>query len=221
VNEIAFTIEASPSSNDHPVRVIVYGQDLIALFDEEMLGIDPPEFFSAENLLQGGELTVARCGCGVVGCRAGTVTETRNSGIVNWHEFCPEIASINSLTFSQHQFDSAVLEAECNHDWETAERTAERLISLLDFSMLDHRGLSFRWASGRLDKTKISACFDLHGRYQVIVNAKWDHREPEFSVVTIQAELANSPHKWSDVICYPQGSIRRLPDLSGPGWKSS
>ena len=219
VHEISFTIEPSTPSNDHQVRVIIDGQDLIAQFGDDMLGIDPPDFFADQALLQSGALIFARCDCGVVGCGDGTVQTARSDSSVTWGDFCPTIPEITSLIFSRQQFDSAVAAAKNNHDWETTERSAERLIAELDFSYLQDRGLAFCWASGRLDNKKISVCFDLESQYQVVAHVPWDHNTPESGVNVIQKELAKPPQEWSDVVYYPQGSVLGQPHLSGPGWQ--
>ncbi|HNQ77643.1 MAG TPA: hypothetical protein PK802_07915 [Candidatus Cloacimonadota bacterium] len=217
--EISFVIEPNNPSNDHQVRIIVDGQDLIACYCDDMLGIDPPDFFTDRALLEFGKLIFARCSCGVVGCGDAIVHTSRDHITVIWDSFSPKIPGIRSLTFSRQQFDAAVEAARNDHSWETAERTAERFIAELDFTSLNEQGLAFRWASGRLNNTKISVCFYLDLTYQVIVSAPWNHVAVQEAVSGIQAELGKPPYEWSDVTYYPQKKDVPAPALSGPGWR--
>ncbi len=220
MHEISFTIEPCTPSNDHQVRVIVDGQDLIAQLDPSMLGIDPPDFFASEALRLSGELLFARCGCGVVGCADGTTQTSRNDSTVTWLEFCPSIPRVTALTFSRKQFDAAVASFKGNHDWETTERRAERLIANLDFIGFDVPGLTFRWVSGRLDRAKISVCFVLNSVHQVIVHAPWDHDTVESAIDAIERELTKPPNEWADVeYILPRGAEFPFPQLFGPGWR--
>ncbi len=219
MNEIAFTIRPSEETNDHEVRIIVDGRDIIEQIDREMLGIDPPEFFEYSTLLGSGELTIARCGCGVIGCGDATVNVMRDKTTVTWDHFNPQTGGVDSLTFSRSQYDSAVADAMNNHDWETTERTAERLIGDIDFSHLQEHGLAFSWASGRIDAQSISISLNLNSQYQVLVHLPWNHADAESAVKVTIAELAKPPAKWSNVFYYPQQDNRKRPPCAGPGWR--
>jgi hypothetical protein len=58
-------VENSPQSNDHQVRIIINGIDILG---KDYLGIDPPRFFSQDTILKGGNTLIGRCSCGVEGC---------------------------------------------------------------------------------------------------------------------------------------------------------
>ncbi|MCE9544804.1 MAG: hypothetical protein K8T25_04695 [Planctomycetia bacterium] len=220
MHEISFTVEPCVGSNDHQVRVIIDGHDLIARVNKAMLGIDPPEFFADRALSQSGDLIFARCNCGVVGCGDGTVRTSRDDSTVTWSEVRPAIPGIESFLFSRRQFDAAIHIAKNDFSWETTERRAERLINGLNFTRFNVHGLAYRWASGRLDQAKISVCFILNSKYQVIVHAPWTHNTVESAIHAIEQELKKAPNEWSDVeIILPPAADFPSPHLRGPGWQ--
>lgn len=216
--EISFVIEPSLSSNDHQVRIIVDGQDIIS---DNMLGIDPPEFFADPALLESGELIFARCSCGVVGCGDAIVHTKRDDISVTWDISSTEIGVTTPLVFSCKQFDTALKSAMNDHSWETVERTAERLISEWNFTWLSKHGLTFCWASGRLNDKKMSICSDLNNRYQVIVNVPWNHVSVNEAISNIRTELQKPPQEWADVTYHPyiQNTLFSEISISGPGWR--
>lgn len=219
LHHISFRMEQCTESNDHQVRILIDGEDIISKLDETMFGIDPPELFASQALTSAGALIFARCSCGVVGCGDGTVDVVRNQSEVTWRKFCPKIPSINSLSFSRQHYDTAVQVATCNFDWETVERTAERLIAALDFDPLRKYGLVFVWASGRLNKQSISVSFNWESQYQVIMSTPWDHGRPESAVEAIRAELVKHPYRWSEVRYTAPVKDMLGSQLCGPGWQ--
>lgn len=187
--KLAFSFLPSESSNDHQVRVLLDGMDVLADIDQSALGLDPVEFFSQSSLLGSGMLLIGRCGCGCVGCGDVSVEVFRNADEVEWFSEYPPIGRI---TFDIVEHDRVISTGSDDHSWETVERTAERLISELDFSNLKSRDLIFEWASGRIDKDQITLSFSRKGQQQ-LVNAPWDHQDPLAAVLAVQKLLQSWP----------------------------
>jgi hypothetical protein len=196
--------------------------DFLSTFKEhDMLGIDPPDFFASHALLKSGKLVVARCSCGEVGCGSATVQTLRGKNTFTWFNFSINTGLIKPLVFSRPQYDLAVETAMNDHSWETIERTAERLISELDFSKLKKYKLKFNWASGSLDKEYISITFNFRSRYQVVVKIPWNHKVLNDVITNVITELNKPPKEWSDVTYYPLPLKQNLssPGIAGPGWR--
>ena len=55
INQLRLTFDRSPESNDHQVRFLVDGADILARSaGGPYVGIDPPEFFQQRSLAEGG-----------------------------------------------------------------------------------------------------------------------------------------------------------------------
>ena len=154
MHSVAFNMTASPTSNDHQVRIAVDGIDLISEFSDHSLGIDPPVFFRQEALTSSGKLNIARCECGVPLCDDTDVNTVHEADTVTWNGL-PETRFGKSLVFDRAQFLQAVHKASNDHAWETTERTAERCIADLNMALPASHGLRFCWASGRIRDTHI------------------------------------------------------------------
>ncbi len=82
---------ASTDSNDHQVRFVADGEDLIRRFWGDMLGLDPDDILLRPSQLLATEqphnATIARCCCGVIGCGSVDVQVSRSVNTVLWsHE---------------------------------------------------------------------------------------------------------------------------------------
>lgn len=174
-------------SNDDQVRILIDGRDILTEIDKTMLGIDPVEFFPQKALRASGDLLIGRCGCGCVGCCDAFVSVNRLSDVVEFHSRYPWM---RKTVFELPAFDQAVTAGASDTSWESIERTAERLVSQLDYSRLAQNGLTFVWASGRIAADKITLSF-LRGTTQQLYDAPWDHRDPNDAVTAIREMLAS------------------------------
>jgi hypothetical protein len=86
-------------------------------------------------------------------------------------------ACISGISFDRQQYLTALAQARADTSWETVERTAERLVTRLDFSVFAGRGMTFQWASGRYDKSNVTLSFLRAGK-QELISVDWDHRDP-------------------------------------------
>jgi len=224
MDEIEFRIEPSPDSNDHQVRILINGHDIIP---ERMIGLDPWDdgdiscsLLDQEALSTSGELTYARCSCGVVGCGSDSVEVLRDGETVKWNS---KGTSKKTFVFEARQYDQAVADLRNNFKWEPMERTAERLVGELDFSNLTNFGLFFEWASGRMNQDKFGICFRLGEpqKYQIVAYVPWNQRTPEGAVGAAKLLLQQPPTQWPDVVYYNQTPHNtQAPELCGPGWRA-
>jgi hypothetical protein len=235
MDKIEFRIEPSPDSNDHQVRILINGQDVIP---DRMIGLDPWDdgdiscsLLDQEALSTSGELTYARCSCGVVGCGSDSVEVTRSDETVSWR--FPSLDRKSTVfggshkaapfVFDRQQYDQAVADLRNDFKWEPMERTAERLVGQLDFSKAAGCGLLFHWASGRMNQDKFGLCFRLGEpqKYQVIAYMPWNPRTPEGAVEVTKHLLQQPPTQWPDVVYYNQTPhSTQPPELCGPGWRA-
>jgi hypothetical protein len=173
MNRLSFDFSDSPSSNDHQVRPLIDGADLLQLVGTDSLGIDPPEFFRQPALRSGGRLLIGRCSCGVVGCDDLHAHVVSNDDSVTWL-----LAGGRSYGFDPAGYSSCIESAATNTDWESTERTAERLVSCLDFSSVEGHGYRFDWASARISRGRITLSFWKENT-QRLFEVGWDERDPE------------------------------------------
>jgi len=171
MNTLAFKIESCQVANDHQVRLIIDGQDCFK--DDDMLGIDSPEFFSQEALTRGGTIIVGRCSCGVVGCGDIEFEVERESPGVIWR-FREGVAFV----FRDSDYDRLIEAALSDHSWEDAKRTAERLVSGILAGTTIEDGFQFDWASARIGHGKITLSYSLDSA-QKTFDYGWDGTTPE------------------------------------------
>jgi hypothetical protein len=131
MNVIAFHFEASPTSNDDQVRPVIDGVDLLRTLADDSLGIDPPEFFRQPALGHDGTLLIGRCSCGVVGCGNVQVDVAVADQSVTWR-----LRLDDTYQFELGQYLESFKSASANTAWESVGRTAERLVSSIDFAKL-------------------------------------------------------------------------------------
>jgi hypothetical protein len=170
---IALHFEASPFSNDHQVRPVIDGIDLLRAFADDSLGIDPPQFFRQPALGRGGKLLIGRCSCGDVGCGPVLVDVSVADRRVSW-----QFGTERAYHFELHQYLECFEHASLNTTLESVGRTAERLVSSIDFATLSDQGYRFEWASTRITRACVTLCFSKDGK-QRLFGVEWDDRRAE------------------------------------------
>jgi hypothetical protein len=173
MNLIAWHFEASPTSNDDQVRPVVDDADFLRMFAGDSLGIDPPEFFRQPVLGVGGKLLIGRCSCGVVGCSDVFVDVSVADQGITWQS-----PASDAHRFDLEQYIDSFKRAAANTAWESVERTAERLVSSLDFTSLEGRGYRFEWASTRVARGRVTLSF-LNNGTQRLFEIGWDEQRAE------------------------------------------
>lgn len=168
------------TDQDFQVRLLIDGQDILKSIDGEKLGIDPVEFFAQKPLLGSGRLLIGRCACGVVGCGDVSASVSRTSSEVEWLTSHTQ----ERFVFELHAYEHSIAAGASDTSWETIERTAERLVSALDYSQCLELGMSFEWASARWGKEKMTLFF-LKGNEQKLFDVPWNYRNPHEALVAV------------------------------------
>jgi hypothetical protein len=185
VNTLSFKFGPCVESNDHEVRVLIDGIDVLERVDKSSLGLDPVDFFAQRALMASGDLLIGRCGCGCIGCGDESVRALHDS--VSWqspHRW------ISGVSFTMSAYLEAIAQARADTSWETIDRTAERLVSYLDFSVFERKGMKFVWASARIDQTKMALSFS-KGEKQELLFVDWDHRDAAQAEHAVRILLEN------------------------------
>ncbi|WP_175220878.1 hypothetical protein [Achromobacter deleyi] len=173
MDTLDFVFAESHESNDHEVRPLATGIDILRSLSPNDRGLDPPEFFGQSALWAGGKLLIGRCSCGVIGCGDQIADVEVCSNQIAWL-----LAQGRRVVFNKEQYEAALAQGAVSTSWESLERTAERLVSGLDFSKRAERGYVFQWASARINKGQITLSFGVGGR-QAIIDVGWNQRDPE------------------------------------------
>lgn len=176
MNHIAWHFEPSPTSNDDQVRPVVNDTDFLRTFADDSLGIDPPEFFRQQPALGiDGKLLIGRCSCGVVGCGDVYVDVSVADKCVIW-----QVRGGNAYHFDIKQYLDSFERASANTAWESIGRTAERLVSSLDFTNVEKQGYRFEWASTRIARGRVTLSFWNKGTLrQQLFEIGWNERQAE------------------------------------------
>jgi len=199
--ELQISVRQSPSTNDHEVCLLGNGENLISRFDNSMMGLDPDDMFVDPCPLfpkdEPHMATIARCGCGVIGCGSVEVEIQRTEGFVTWKG----VNSSTEIRFAATQYETEVSRAMSDLSWETPDRTAARLISKqVDRASLESRGYRYAWASGRCREGMMTvSLFTVPGQYQILVNEPWDGKGIESIVGRLVDILGQERDKWPNV----------------------
>jgi len=173
MNVLTFRFEVSLGSNDHEVRPMIDGKDVL---NKDFLGLDPPEYFNQPKLFESGDILIGRCKCGVVGCDDIRIKNTISSKEVTWN-----LKGGKKYIFSKKEYFESINHSSNDSSWENNERKAERLVSYIDFSTLAEYGYEFNWASARISKGCISLSFEKDNT-QRIFDIGWNPEDPDDAV---------------------------------------
>jgi hypothetical protein len=173
MNVITLKFAASPFSNDHEVRPVIDGIDLLRELAEDCLGLDPPQLFQQPALGRNGVLLIGRCSCGDVGCGAFRAEVAVAGERVSWR-----VGDDHSFTFDKQQYLECFERASQDTTWESVGRTAERLVSSIDLARLSEYGYRFEWTSTRIMQARVTLCFVKEGK-QRLFQVEWDDRHAE------------------------------------------
>jgi hypothetical protein len=169
MNKLSFKILPSPESNDHQVRILIDNKDWL---HDNFLGIDPPGFFQQETFL-GGVLLIGRCNCGVEGCGDLTVMVQSKNGKMIW-----ESHNGLHLEFDKTEYLELIEFSKTDFKWEDTNRRVERLVSNTFKSTQTIDGLTFDWASCRIEENKVCLSYSKNGitgdYKQEILKIDWD-----------------------------------------------
>ncbi len=155
------------------MRPVIDGIDLLRDMADDLLGLDPPQFFRQPALSRGGNLVVGRCSCGDAGCGAVRVDVEVADRCVTW-----QFGTERSYHFELQQYLECIERASLNTSWESVGRTVERLVSSVDFLRMADLGYRFEWACTRITRACVTLSFSKDGK-QRLFQVEWDDRRAE------------------------------------------
>lgn len=218
---LSIAVRPSSDTGDHEVCLFGDGDNLIDVFSDGMIGLDPDDILVEPCPLlattEARTVTIGRCDCGVVGCGSVEVVVQRSSAIVSWRS----VRSAAEVCFDAADYDAEVLRALNDHDWEPPDRTVARLVrGAVDRDKLRSIGLEYSWASGRGRSNAMTVALILSpGPYQLIVHAPFRDETPRQAADRIVELLALGPSNWDQVDWFPQTTGLAAPPIAGPGWR--
>lgn len=168
LNQLDYQVMPSPDSNDHEVRLIVDGVDILG---DTRLGLDPLDFMRFVRSDASGDVLVGRCACGCIGCDDVTAKVKFDDLTVQWHLLG------HTYYFECNAYKDTLSEVVADHSWEDVGRRVERLIT--EHVEADQRwrdGQSnFDWVSTRCSSHQLTYSFTRNGE-QIIFSTGWDGR---------------------------------------------
>lgn len=218
---LSISVRPSPETNDHEVLLRSEQGDLIERFGDSMIGLDPDDILIEPCPLLPGDTSrtalIGRCDCGVIGCGSLEVTIAADDQVISW---TTDVRTVG-VRFDAAQYAAEVRRALGDFSWETAERTAARLIARsIDRDRLAETGMKFIWASGRIIQNAITIALEYKsGPYQVLVHVPWQDESPEAIAEACCRLLRTEPGNWTDVRWIPQAAGLGPPPIAGPGWR--
>jgi hypothetical protein len=168
LNQLDYQILLSPDSNDHEVRLIVDGVDILG---DTQLGLDPLDFIRQVHSDASGNVVVGRCVCGCIGCDDVIAKVRFDELYVQWDLLG------NAYRFESNAYRTTLKEIAVDHSWEDIGRRVERLVTA--YVKADQRwrdGQSnFDWVSTRCSSHQLTYSFTRNGA-QIIFSTGWDGR---------------------------------------------
>ncbi|MGN9909891.1 hypothetical protein ACTMTJ_20295 [Phytohabitans sp. LJ34] len=165
------------------------------------LGMDPYDLLIPTNRLLAGPrprtVPIARCTCGVYGCGSTDVTISADGDLVHW-EWLLEVPMRRGVSFRTAQYEAEVRRAAGDHSWETAERTAGRLVlTHVDRDVLRTHSLTVSWVANHYrDPELFRVALRLDDDYQIFVDTPWRGRRPVELADDVCETLARGPSTW-------------------------
>ncbi|MGC5051439.1 hypothetical protein ACLQ2S_08315 [Micromonospora sp. DT48] len=219
-------LEVAPTLEDvgdgFQVQVYVNGTEMTSA--AAGLGMDPYEIFVPTNHLvataEPRTVPIARCSCGVYGCGSTDVTITRDGELVHW-DWSGEAPMARGVSFPAVEYDVEVARVAADHSWETADRTAGRLVlTELDRERLRAHGLETSWvANDYCDDDVFRVALQIDRDYQVFVDTRWRGRGPEEMAREVCATLALPPSEWHATWRAIKPALTKPPKIAGRSWR--
>lgn len=181
MNTLSFQILDSKETNDHEVRILIDGVDILG---QDFMGIDPPDFFKQRGLQLTGEILIGRCICGVIGCGDYSVDVQEVDSKVIW-------SNDNGLhlEFDKESYLNLITTAKTDYSWENKYRRVERLTAAILKESKTIIGYSFDWSSARIKYNTITLSYSKDGQ-QKLFEIKWDGHSDQSAVDSANLFLA-------------------------------
>ncbi|MGK5739373.1 hypothetical protein [Micromonospora sp. URMC 103] len=218
---LAVARESAPAGNGFQVQVFVNGVEMTSA--GAGLGMDPYDLLVPTNRLAAtpdpATVAIARCECGVYGCRATDVTIVRDSDLVHW-VWSREVPLDRRASFLATAYDAEVTRAAADHSWETAERTVGRLVlTQVDRYRLRLQGLDVDRVAGDRDPGLFRVALRAGDEYQVFVDVPWQGRGPQELARAVCEILAQPPRTWQASWHAVVPAVSDPPAAAGPSWR--
>lgn len=220
-----FRIKVCPSLNagEYEVRFLADGEDIISMFGNDVVGLDPDDVLIRPCPLYAATAphwaTVAMCACGVLGCGDVGVEVILRGENVEWA--WNDGTSSGTLSFPATTYHAEIERAIDDTSWESPDRTAARLLrEKVDREFLARHGMTYSWASARVRKEKFTVSVHLEpGPYQILIHVPWEPSSVEDTVRACSTYLAGDPADWPEVEWYPQQANLDPPMAAGSAWR--
>ncbi|MCP9482685.1 hypothetical protein NNA36_12010 [Shimia sp. CNT1-13L.2] len=166
MNQLSYQIGSSVFSNDHEVRVLIDGDDVLG---PDYLGLDPVDFLEFVKPDKVGLMLVGRCDCGCIGCCDVFADVTLADHQVTWK------LSGQTYQFEISAYKSTLSAIAFDHSWEDINRRVERILT--ERIQIDDRwakdDVHFNWVSTRCSRHQLTYSFTISGE-QVTFATGWD-----------------------------------------------
>jgi hypothetical protein len=201
VDELRLAVVPVPddAGGGFEVQVYVNGTEMTSA--GAGLGMDPYDLIIGTNRLlaapQPHSVPIARCDCGEYGCGSTDVLIVSDRDLVHW-DWLKEVPMARGVSFAADRYAAEIERAGSDHSWETAERTAGRLVlTHLDRESLLSHGLVVSWVGNFYrDPSLFRVALLLDDGYQIFVDTPWRDRSPEELADDVCARLGRGPGKW-------------------------
>ncbi|WP_233625000.1 hypothetical protein [Actinoplanes sp. ATCC 53533] len=201
IDSLRLAVVPAPGDAGGGFQVEVYVNGVEMTSAGAGLGMDPYDLVIPTNRLlatpQPRTVPIARCSCGVYGCGSTDVTITGDGDLVHW-DWLIEVPVARGVSFAADRYTAEVERVVGDHSWETAERTAGRLVlTHLDRDTLLSHGLAVTWvANDYRDPSVFRVALQLDDDYQIFVDTPWRDRSPEELADEVCKALGRGPGKW-------------------------
>ena len=159
MNSLAYKIEPAEFSNDHQVRLLVDGADVLGT---DYLGLDPIDFMRIVGPETAGSVLVGRCDCGCIGCDDVAAQVKLDDHEVTW------LLRGKTYRFEIAAYKSTLGGVASDHAWEDIGRRVERILT-----ERVHADTRFDWVSTRCSRHQLTYSFTIDGQ-QITFSTGWD-----------------------------------------------
>jgi hypothetical protein len=204
------------------VEVYVNGTEMTSV--GAGLGMDPYDLIVPTNRLlatpEPRTVPIARCSCGVYGCGSTDVVIVSDGDRVYW-DWLLEVPMARGVSFAADQYTAEVERLAGDHSWETAERTAGRLIlTRLDREGLLTNGLTVSWvANDHRDPRLFRVALQWGDDYQVFIDTPWRDRSAGELADEVCEILGRGPGKWRASWHAMKPSLTGPPAIARRSWR--
>jgi len=174
LNRLTYKIEPAEFSNDHQVRLLINGVDVLGA---NHLGLDPIDFLRVVGPEMSGSVLVGRCDCGCIGCGDLAAQVILGDYEVTW------LLLGKTYRFEIEAYKLMLGGLASDHAWEDIGRRVERILT--ERVHADTRWVTkdtrFDWVSTRCSRHQLTYSFTIDGE-QVTFSTGWDGQTEESAI---------------------------------------